>query len=97
MKREPKPTATGALNPGISAAPTNDIKTVQEIADHLGLTPASIYELTRFRQSVGQPRIPCRKVGRELRFSLREVDAWFISLPKHKHLQKRQYIRKRAA
>ncbi len=69
------------------------ILTVDQVAAHLSITKAAVYELTRFRQSTSIPRLPARKVGKSLRFSLAEVEAWFLSLPKHKHLQKRQYIK----
>jgi excisionase family DNA binding protein len=69
------------------------ILTVQGVADRLQVSKATVYELTRFRQSAGIPRLPARKVGKQLRFITAEVDMWFAGLPRHKHLQKRSYNR----
>jgi excisionase family DNA binding protein len=98
LKRTLQTTEAMGTNRAPNASPTpGEILTVQEVAEHLRVEVSTIYEYTRFRQSAGTPRIPCRKVGRELRFLVTEVDAWFASLPKHKHLQQRQYVKSAAA
>ena len=84
-----------------SGAPTSisasdAILTVSEVAALLKLAPSSIYELTRFRAGRGSATIPCRKIGRNLRFLRSEIEAYVIALPKVAHTQKRNY-RKRSA
>lgn len=70
------------------------ILTVDDVARRLQITKGQVYELTRFRQASETPRLPARKVGRSLRFIASEIDGWLLSLPKHRHLQKRRYIKK---
>jgi excisionase family DNA binding protein len=97
MPREHKP--TGAANAkSVSGAPiTPAVLTVEDVAARLQISKASIYELTRFRQSPETPRLPARKIGRSLRFLASEIDAWLLGLPQHTHLQKRRYLKKGAA
>ena len=73
-----------------SGGTTSEILTVEEVAHFLKLTPNSVYELTRFRAGRGSS-IPCRKIGRNLRFLRSEVESYLVSLPKVAHVQKRSY------
>jgi excisionase family DNA binding protein len=82
--------------PNVSTT-SNAVLTVEQVANRLQISKNAVYELTRFRQSADTPRLPARKVGRSLRFIAAEVDAWIVSLPKHRHLQRRQYVKKVAA
>lgn len=74
----------------LTSATTSEILTVEEVAHFLKLTPNSVYELTRFRAGRGSS-IPCRKIGRNLRFLRSEVESYLVSLPKVAHVQKRSY------
>lgn len=72
-----------------------EILTVQEVADRLRISKSSVYELTRFRDSVRGHRLPVRKVGRHLRFVAPEVDEWFLSLPQNTKPQRRKYLKRK--
>lgn len=74
----------------------NQILGVQEVADRLGVPKSSIYEKTRFRGANGQP-LPCRRVGRYLKFLAADVDRWLLAIPLSVNRTKRQYRRKKRA
>jgi predicted DNA-binding transcriptional regulator AlpA len=74
-----------------------EILTVQQVAARLQLPLSSVYEKTRFRATNGGSPLPCRRVGRYLRFVASEVDAWFLDLPAVRHSTKRKYKRKLVA
>jgi excisionase family DNA binding protein len=97
MTRKHKP--TGATNANsISGAPiTPAVLTVADVAARLQISKAGVYELTRFREAAGTPRLPARKIGRSLRFVAADIDAWVRALPQHANLQKRHYFKKDAA
>jgi excisionase family DNA binding protein len=97
MQRETKSTGATGVNRAPSAPPSVAVLTVEEVAERLQISKAAVYELTRFRQAAETPRLPARKIGRSLRFIAGEIDSWVLSLPKHRHLQKRHYVRKDAA
>lgn len=67
---------------------------VQEVATRLGVPTSSVYEMTRFRASSGQAHIPCRRIGRYLKFLSSDIDKWLMSLPLSVNRSKRQYRRK---
>lgn len=94
MSREIKNLKIPSVNPLVDASA---ILTVEQVAARLQITKAGVYELTRFRQAADTPRLPARKIGRSLRFLAAEIDGWMLSLPQHKHLQKRRYIKKATA
>lgn len=75
MKR---PTLTTATT-GTTAQPPR-ILTVQQVADLLQIPRSSVYEKTRRRRGAVPP-LPCRRVGKYLRFFEGEVLAWLMSLP----------------
>jgi predicted DNA-binding transcriptional regulator AlpA len=89
-----KTTATPTKTPTIQQGETIQVLTVQQVADRLKIPPSSIYEKTRFRGARGVSPLPCRKVGRYLRFIAAEVDAWFLALPPMVNRTKRRYRRK---
>jgi predicted DNA-binding transcriptional regulator AlpA len=70
------------------------ILTVQQVADRLQIPVSSVYEKTRFRGGNEPSPLPCRRVGRFLRFLSSEVDAWFLGLPQITKTAKRKYQRK---
>ena len=67
---------------------------VQEVATRLGVPTSSVYEMTRFRASSGQAHIPCRRIGRYLKFFSTDIDKWLVTLPLAVNRTKRQYRRK---
>ena len=67
------------------------ILTVQQVADLLQVPKSSVYEKTRVRRGAA-PALPCRRVGKYLRFFDSEVMAWLVALPQNKLTR-----RKRAA
>jgi predicted DNA-binding transcriptional regulator AlpA len=67
---------------------------VQEVATRLGVPTSSVYEMTRFRASNGQAHIPCRRIGRYLKFLSSDIDKWLVALPLTVNRVKRQYRRK---
>ena len=73
MKRNAQPT------PNLATA--LKILTVQQVADLLQIPKGSVYEKTRRRRG-GVPPLPCRRVGKYLRFFEAEVMAWLVALPK---------------
>lgn len=60
-----------ALRPLLAKAPAEErLMTIEEAAKHLGVTVGWIYK----RTAGGE--IPCRKIGRFVKFSRRELDDW---------------------
>lgn len=76
MKRNAQPTP----NPVTGQAPR--ILTVQQVADLLQIPKSSIYEKTRNRPNT-TPALPCRRLGKYLRFDFDSVMRWFLALPEH--------------
>jgi predicted DNA-binding transcriptional regulator AlpA len=70
---------------------TGQILSVQEVADRLGIPKSSVYERVRFRGANKGSPLPCRRVGKYLKFLASEVDAWFLGLPPVRHAAKRKY------
>jgi predicted DNA-binding transcriptional regulator AlpA len=70
---------------------------VQEVADRLGIPKSSVYEKTRFRGANGQAPLPCRRVGRYLKFLAADVEQWLLSIPLSVNRTKRPYHRKKKA
>jgi hypothetical protein len=70
------------------------VMTVAQVAAYLQVPVTSIYEKTRYR---GRNRrlLPCRRVGKYLRFVFSEVQDYLLSLPLETHPAKRSY-RKRS-
>jgi predicted DNA-binding transcriptional regulator AlpA len=83
MKRNAQPTP----NPVTGQAPK--ILTVKQVADLLQIPNSSVYEKTRARRGAAPP-LPCRRVGKYLRFFEGEVMAWLIALPLNNLLQKKR-------
>ena len=65
------------------------IMTVRQVADLLQVPPSSIYEKTRARRGAVPP-LPCRRVGKYLRFFDTEVMAWLVALPQNKLVQRKR-------
>jgi excisionase family DNA binding protein len=59
------------------------IMTVAQVADLLQIPKSSVYEKTRQRRG-GVPPLPCRRVGRYLRFFDTEIMEWLFSLPQNR-------------
>ena len=79
-----------------TVAMTPLVLTIAEVAERLKIPPSSVYEMTRFRSSQsGRPPLPCRRVGRYLRFIATEIDAWLLALPQVKKTAKRKYTKHR--
>ena len=76
MKRNNQP----APNPVTGQA--SRILTVQQVADLLQIPKSSVYEKTRVRRG-GVPPLPCRRVGKYLRFFEAEVLSWLVGLPQN--------------
>ncbi len=70
---------------------------VEQLAARLGVPKSSIYEMSRFRGSNGQAGIPCRRIGRYLKFLSSDIERWLVDLPLTVNRTKRQYRRKTAA
>lgn len=85
MKRNAQPTP----NPVTGQAPR--ILTVAQVADLLQIPQSSIYEKTRVRRGVAPP-LPCRRVGKYLRFFEAEVLAWLVALPQNKLVQRKRRV-----
>jgi predicted DNA-binding transcriptional regulator AlpA len=79
--------------PNQSAEPIQ-VLGVAQVAERLGIPKSSVYEMTRFRGSKGQPPIPCRRIGRYLKFLSTDVDKWLVALPLAVNKMKRKYRRK---
>ena len=82
MKSKTQPTP----NPVTGQAPK--ILTVQQVADLLQVPKSSVYEKTRVRRGT-VPSLPCRRVGKYLRFFEAEVMAWLIALPQNILVQRK--------
>jgi predicted DNA-binding transcriptional regulator AlpA len=65
------------------------ILTVIQVADLLQIPVSSVYEKTRFRRGAAPP-LPCRRVGKYLRFFESEVLRWLIALPQNKLVQRKR-------
>lgn len=85
MTRNAKPTP----NPLTGQAPK--ILTVKQVADLLQIPKSSVYEKTRIRRGAVPP-LPCRRVGKYLRFFDAEVMAWLVALPQNKLVQRKRRV-----
>jgi predicted DNA-binding transcriptional regulator AlpA len=74
-------------NPVTGQAPK--ILTVQQVSDLLQIPKSSVYEKTRVRRS-GVPPLPCRRVGKYLRFFEAEVLDWLVGLPQNNLVQRKR-------
>jgi predicted DNA-binding transcriptional regulator AlpA len=83
MKRSPELTP----NPLAGAAPR--ILTVEQVAGLLQIPKSSVYEKTRGRPG-GTPALPCRRVGKYLRFFEAEIMQWLIALPQNRLVQRKR-------
>lgn len=79
MKRSTQ-TTNNTVN---STAQPPKIMTVQQVADLLQIPKSSVYEKTRVRRGAAPP-LPCRRVGKYLRFFEGEVLAWLTALPQNR-------------
>ena len=79
--------------PAVPAMPL--VLTVAEVAERLKIPPSSVYEMTRFRSSQNESLpLPCRRVGRYLRFIAAEIDAWLLALPQVTKNTKGKYTKR---
>jgi excisionase family DNA binding protein len=76
--------------PRANVAPSR-IMTVQQVAELLQIPKSSVYEKTRMRPNTTPP-LPCRRVGRYLRFFDSEVMAWLVALPQNKLVQLKRRV-----
>jgi predicted DNA-binding transcriptional regulator AlpA len=83
MKRNNQP----APNPVLGQVPK--ILTVVQVAELLQIPKSSVYEKTRVRRS-GVPPLPCRRVGKYLRFFEAEVLSWLVGLPQNQLVQRKR-------
>jgi predicted DNA-binding transcriptional regulator AlpA len=84
MKRNAQPT----LNPVTGQAPK--ILTVKQVGELLQIPVSSVYEKTRVRRGAAPP-LPCRRVGKYLRFFDSEVMAWLVALPQNNLGQRKRH------
>lgn len=85
-----KRTVQQTLNPvAVQAAPR--ILTVAQVADLLQIPKSSVYEKTRVRRA-DMPQLPCRRVGKYLRFFEAEVMGWLVALPQNKLVQRKRKV-----
>jgi len=75
MKRNAQPTPNSSMGQA-------KILTVEQVADLLQIPKSSVYERTRVRRGAA-PSLPCRRVGKYLRFFDAEVVAWLVGLPQN--------------
>lgn len=75
--------------PIITAAQTMRILTVRQVAELLQIPVSSVYEKTRRRPNAAPP-LPCRRVGKYLRFFEGEVMAWLTALPQNNFVQRKR-------
>jgi hypothetical protein len=93
-QRKPNATGTTDTNHAVIVPISQPaVLTVAQVADRLQIPVSSVYEKTRYRAG-NVPPLPCRKVGRYLRFFASEVDLWLVSLPQVSRTTKRKYHRK---
>jgi hypothetical protein len=83
MKNQTQPTPS----PVTGQAPK--ILTVKQVGELLQIPPSSVYEKTRVRHS-GTPPLPCRRVGKYLRFFEAEVLTWLVALPQNNLVQRKR-------
>ena len=83
MKRN----AQSTPNPVAGQVPR--IMTVEQVAGLLQIPKSSVYEKTRVRRG-GTPALPCRRVGKYLRFFDSEVMDWLTALPQNKLVQRKR-------
>jgi Helix-turn-helix domain len=81
-----------------TAIPTSApvVMTVAQVAAYLQVPVNSIYERTRYRGRDRRP-LPCRRVGKYLRFVFSEVQEYLLSLPLESRQAKRSYRKRSAA
>ena len=87
--KSPAQTKTNTASTGTIQPPK--ILTVAQVAELLQIPTSSIYEKTRQRPGVVPP-LPCRRVGKYLRFFDAEVMAWLLALPQNKLVQRKRRI-----
>jgi predicted DNA-binding transcriptional regulator AlpA len=67
------------------------ILTVAQVADLLQIPKSSVYEKTRHRRGCTPP-LPCRRVGKYLRFFEAEILAWLTALPQNNLVQRKRRV-----
>ena len=75
--------------PNAITGQTPKIMTVQQVAELLQIPISSVYEKTRRRPNANSP-LPCRRVGKYLRFFDSEVMEWLVALPQNKLVQRKR-------
>lgn len=83
MKNNAQPT------PNTVVGHTPRILTVKQVADLLQIPKSSVYEKTRVRRGFAPP-LPCRRVGKYLRFFDSEVMDWLTALPQNNPVQRKR-------
>jgi predicted DNA-binding transcriptional regulator AlpA len=72
-----------------TTAQTPRILTVAQVADLLQIPKSSVYEKTRVRRGAAPP-LPCRRIGKYLRFFEAEVMAWLVGLPQNQSARRKR-------
>ena len=75
--------------PNATSGQAPKILTVAQVGELLQIPPSSVYEKTRVRRGAVPP-LPCRRVGKYLRFFDTEVMAWLVGLPQNKLVQRKR-------
>ena len=75
-------------SPIVGQAPK--ILTVAQVADLLQIPKSSVYEKTRHRRG-DTPPLPCRRIGKYLRFFEAEIMAWLTALPQNNLVQRKRH------
>jgi len=88
MKRETRNSAQATPNP-LAAGQAAIILTVEQVAALLQIPKSSVYEKCRTRRGAA-PALPCRRVGKYLRFFDSEVMDWLTALPQNKLVQRKR-------
>ena len=75
--------------PNAVVGQTPKILTVKQVADLLQIPKSSVYEKTRIRRGDTAP-LPCRRVGKYLRFFETEILAWLTALPQNNLVERKR-------
>src|SRR5271156_313463 len=78
--------------PNLIVGQVSKIMTVQQVAELLQIPKSSVYEKTRSRPNTTPP-LPCRRLGKYLRFDYDSVMRWFLALPEHGSRKRRAAAR----
>jgi excisionase family DNA binding protein len=72
----------GWLRRAKNFAPTDELLSVDQVAERLGVPKGTVYELTRQRANVRGVPLPHFKIGKRLKFNWSAVVTWVDGLEK---------------